>query len=309
VRPRLGVGRIGNGFGFPISIRDRVIHSIRELRDTLTAHVHEDRGQKEGDTLAWSTRELAVLAQTTVNTIRHYHHLGLLAEPERKDNGYKQYGPEHLVRLLRIRRLVGLNVPLSQIRDDGIDGPSTRETLRQLDAELLGSIHRLQQARSDIADSLGDEAQTDTLAGLESSASDLSGSSSSLLHLSGQICDDQAASSMRYMVEVDARVGKATDTLPPDSDDVTRERLARLLAPILVQNLIRCPWLLKSTSPLSRSERVTEQTISEAVTKVYNPAQLDVIARAIQLVQELLQAGSENPCDAIQSVAPTTNRS
>jgi DNA-binding transcriptional MerR regulator len=288
-------------------MRDRVIHSIRELRDTLPAHVHENRGQKEEDTLAWSTRELAALAQTTVNTIRHYHHLGLLAEPERKGNGYKQYGPEHLVLLLRIRRLVGLNVPLSQIRDDGIDGPSTRETLRQLDAELLGSIHRLQQARSDIADSLSDEAQTDTLAGLESSASDLSGTSSSPLHLSGQICDDQAASSMQYMVDVDARVGKAIDTLPPDSDDVTRERLARLLAPILVPNLIRCPWLLKSTSPLSRSERVTEQTISEAVTKVDNPAQLDVIARAIQLVQDLLQAGSENPCDAVPSVAPTIN--
>jgi DNA-binding transcriptional MerR regulator len=33
--------------------------------------------------MAWSTRELAELASTTVNTIRHYHRLGLLAEPER----------------------------------------------------------------------------------------------------------------------------------------------------------------------------------------------------------------------------------
>jgi len=28
--------------------------------------------------MAWSTRELARLAGTTVNTIRHYHRLGLL---------------------------------------------------------------------------------------------------------------------------------------------------------------------------------------------------------------------------------------
>src|SRR5690606_8663333 len=63
-------------------------------------------GGKRGIAMAWSTRELAELAQTTVNTIRHYHHLGLLAEPARKDNGYKQYGVKHLARLLRIRRLV-----------------------------------------------------------------------------------------------------------------------------------------------------------------------------------------------------------
>lgn len=240
--------------------------------------------------MAWSTRELAELAQTTVNTIRHYHHLGLLVEPDRKINGYKQYGVEHLMRLLRIRRLVGLGMPLSQIRNDDINGLSTQETLRRLDAELLASIHRLEQARTDIAASLGDEAHTDILAGLDLSASVLPGSSRSMVHISGQICDDQAISSMHYMVEVDDTVGKAIDTLPPHSDDVTRERLARLLAPIIVQHLVRCPWLLKSTQPLSCSERETQQTISEAVTRLYNPAQLDVIGRATRLAQQLLEA-------------------
>ena len=65
--------------------------------------------------MAWSTRELANLVGTTVNTIRHYHRLGLLDVPEREYNGYKQYEVRHLVRLLRIRRLVSLGVPLSQI--------------------------------------------------------------------------------------------------------------------------------------------------------------------------------------------------
>lgn len=108
--------------------------------------------------MAWSTRELAELAQTTVNTIRHYHHLGLLPEPERKDNGYKQYGVKHLARLLRIRRLAGLGVPLSRIGDEDVAGQNIQETLRQLDAELVASIHRLQRTRSDIA-SMCDEAR------------------------------------------------------------------------------------------------------------------------------------------------------
>src|SRR5690606_22143026 len=76
---------------------------------------------------------------------------GLLAEPERLDNGYKQYGAEHLARLLHIRRLVGLGVPLSRIGDDDVAGQSIQETLHQLDVELVASIQRLQQARSDIA--------------------------------------------------------------------------------------------------------------------------------------------------------------
>jgi DNA-binding transcriptional MerR regulator len=72
--------------------------------------------------MPWSTRQLADLAGTTVNTVRHYHQVGLLPEPERRSNGYKQYTVPHLVRLLRIRRLVDLGVPLSRI-DSMEDAP------------------------------------------------------------------------------------------------------------------------------------------------------------------------------------------
>src|SRR5689334_18302977 len=100
--------------------------------------------------MAWSTRELAELAGTTVNTIRHYHRLGLLEEPERRYNGYKQYGVADLVCLLRIRRLADLGVPLSQIGDVRASGDSDPELLRELDGELEAKIARLQRARSDI---------------------------------------------------------------------------------------------------------------------------------------------------------------
>jgi hypothetical protein len=35
----------------------------------------------EGAVMAWSTRELAELAGTTLRAVRHYHEVGLLAEP------------------------------------------------------------------------------------------------------------------------------------------------------------------------------------------------------------------------------------
>jgi DNA-binding transcriptional MerR regulator len=69
--------------------------------------------------VAWSTRELADLAGTTVRAVRHYHDVGLLEEPRRRANGYKQYGVAHLVRVLRIKRLADLGFTLPQIADLG----------------------------------------------------------------------------------------------------------------------------------------------------------------------------------------------
>ncbi|MGH9061940.1 MAG: MerR family transcriptional regulator, partial [Acidimicrobiales bacterium] len=64
--------------------------------------------------MAWSTRQLAELAGTSLRTVRHYHDVGLLAEPERRATGYKRYGVAHLVRLLRIKPLTDIGFSLAQ---------------------------------------------------------------------------------------------------------------------------------------------------------------------------------------------------
>jgi len=243
--------------------------------------------------MAWSTRELAELAGTTVNTIRHYHRLGLLDEPERRANGYKQYGARDLVRLLRIRRLVDLGVPLSQIDGVGGGGETTPEALRELDAELAASIDRLQQARADIETILREKAPADAPAGFASVASHLSESDASMVHVFGQLYNEEAMADLRRMVEIDAdadALGKEIDGLPAGADEASRQRLAERLAPTLAQNLVDYPWLADPTGRLSKSERVTKQTFFEAVVELYNPAQLDVFARAGLIAQELLGA-------------------
>ncbi|MCM4078157.1 helix-turn-helix domain-containing protein [Paractinoplanes hotanensis] len=111
--------------------------------------------------MAWSTRELAELAGTTVNTIRHYHRLGLLEEPERRQNGYKQYGARDLVNLLRIRRLVEVGVSLSRIGVVGSGGALAPEVLREVDAGLAAQAERLRRARSEIAAILRDGVPAD----------------------------------------------------------------------------------------------------------------------------------------------------
>ena len=68
---------------------------------SLLGHTPAPRRSDRDDLpVAWSTRELAELAGTTVKSVRYYHQLRLLDEPARLTNGYKQYEVRHLVRLL-----------------------------------------------------------------------------------------------------------------------------------------------------------------------------------------------------------------
>ena len=102
--------------------------------------------------MGWSTREIAQLAGTTLRTVRHYHEIGLLDEPERLPNGYKAYRTEHLVRLLQIRRLTRLGFSLSMIVSMEDESEDLEETLIAVDAELAATITRLREARREIAE-------------------------------------------------------------------------------------------------------------------------------------------------------------
>lgn len=59
--------------------------------------------------------ELAKAAGTTPRAVRHYHRLGLLAEPARGANGYRRYALEDLARLMRIRWLADNGLPLGSV--------------------------------------------------------------------------------------------------------------------------------------------------------------------------------------------------
>lgn len=242
--------------------------------------------------MAWSTRELADLAGTTVNTVRHYHRLGLLDEPGRRYNGYKQYGVRDLVRLLRIRRLAELSLPLSRIGQVGARAESTPDGLRELDAELETKIEQLQRARADIATILRESAPADAPVGFASVASRLSEADNSIIHIYTKLYDADAMADLRRMVEVDAEeqaVGDAITALAPDADAETRQRLAERLAPALARKLIDYPWLEDPDRHLSKSKHLARETFLEAVSELYNPAQRDVLSRAGALAQEALR--------------------
>lgn len=112
--------------------------------------------------------ELAELAATTPRAIRHYHKLGLLVEPERDESGYRRYGPQHLVRLVRIRRLRSLDMPLEEIAANLAADPADVDiggALRSLARDIEEQIQRLAELRARVLDiaasgSLSDPAAT-----------------------------------------------------------------------------------------------------------------------------------------------------
>ncbi|MFY1620289.1 MerR family transcriptional regulator [Micromonospora sp. WMMD736] len=59
--------------------------------------------------------QAAAFAGVTVKTVRHYHKLGLVEEPERDSSGYRRYGSADLLRLVQVRTLAGAGVPLAEI--------------------------------------------------------------------------------------------------------------------------------------------------------------------------------------------------
>ena len=96
--------------------------------------------------------QLASYAGVTIRAVRHYHHVGLLPEPERNASGYRTYDATAVVRLIRIRTLAEAGVPLARVQELlDADATAFAEGTAQIDRELRAQIRGLQEHRRRIA--------------------------------------------------------------------------------------------------------------------------------------------------------------
>jgi DNA-binding transcriptional MerR regulator len=102
--------------------------------------------------------EIAALVGVSTRTVRYYHRLGLLPEPPRRANGYREYGLRDAVDLARVRRLAGLGVPLERVRAvlESERDRDLREALRDLDADLARQQREITDRRARLAALLAD---------------------------------------------------------------------------------------------------------------------------------------------------------
>lgn len=91
-----------------------------------------------------SIGELAAAAAISTRTVRHYHAVGLLPEPARRSNGYREYDAVALLRLVRIRRLIGLGLSLPEV--GSALGPDEDQDLREMLEEVVADL-AVQQRR------------------------------------------------------------------------------------------------------------------------------------------------------------------
>ncbi|OZM84119.1 MerR family transcriptional regulator [Pseudonocardia sp. MH-G8] len=98
--------------------------------------------------------QAAAFVGVTIKTVRHYHKLGLVEEPERDRSGYRRYGSAELLRLVQVRTLAGAGVPLAEIgplldADATSFATSIADVQRQLTAQIeelttrRDTLHRL----------------------------------------------------------------------------------------------------------------------------------------------------------------------
>lgn len=96
--------------------------------------------------------QLARYAGVTVRAVRHYHQIGLLAEPERDHSGYRSYDAAAVVRLIRIRSLAGAGVPLARVQELLDASPEEfADGIQEIDKDLRAEIRRLQGTRRRLA--------------------------------------------------------------------------------------------------------------------------------------------------------------
>ena len=226
---------------------------------------------------------MADLAGTTLRTIRHYHEVGLLAEPERRANGYKSYGVPHLVRVLRIKRLTELGLSLARIGELGEADEHPEEALKALDAELAATIERLQRVRGELGVMLAHGGPAELPASVAElvAGADLSAADRAFSVVLAQVLAPGTFARYARSVHLHGRqpVEVEFDELAEDADEETRQRIAEGLRelPIVREMEEAFPGGVYADAP--RGARYAVETAGRALVELYNEAQLDVLRR------------------------------
>lgn len=97
--------------------------------------------------------QVAALAGVSTRTVRHYHHMGVLPEPERDSNGYRRYSIQDAMLLARVRRLTAIGMSLDEVADALAGDRSTdlEEILGELDRDLARQEQDIRDARERLA--------------------------------------------------------------------------------------------------------------------------------------------------------------
>ncbi|MEV6328630.1 MerR family transcriptional regulator [Streptomyces sp. NPDC051909] len=237
--------------------------------------------------------EIAALVGVTPRAVRHYHRTGLLPEPARRANGYREYGVRDAVLLARIRRLTELGLGLDEVGDVIADdaGRELVEVLEELDADLGRQERVIRERRARLAELLG-QAREGRL-GAEGPVSP---------QLAGLLADLGDSGAGSPMAAKDREILTLLDTVVPEEE---RDRFMELMrgaaphAPKLYARLDALadaapddPRVAEAAAALARvlpdglAVEVPDGGLADTFFGDLAPAQAAVVRQALRLVAE-----------------------
>ncbi|MET7294628.1 MerR family transcriptional regulator [Streptomyces griseoloalbus] len=92
--------------------------------------------------------DAAAFAGTTPRAIRHYHAIGLLAEPERGSDDRRRYGYDDMIRLLWIRRMADAGISLDDIHAAFKSAGGIEQSLARLEESLASKAAAIEAQRA-----------------------------------------------------------------------------------------------------------------------------------------------------------------
>ncbi|MEW2079058.1 MerR family transcriptional regulator [Streptomyces sp. NPDC013433] len=92
--------------------------------------------------------DAAAFAGTTPRAIRHYHAIGLLAEPERGSDDRRRYGYDDMIRLLWIRKMADAGISLDDIRAGFEGATGIEQSLARLEESLASKVAAIEAQRA-----------------------------------------------------------------------------------------------------------------------------------------------------------------
>ncbi|MEU2512065.1 MerR family transcriptional regulator [Streptomyces syringium] len=236
--------------------------------------------------------EIAALVGLTTRAIRHYHHVGLLPEPERRPNGYRAYRVRDAVMLARVRRLTELGLSLDEVRDALADdaGRELAEVLKELDADLARQEADIRERRCRLGALLAEP---------PGATGPVSPGLAALLAQAPRTDSPSAAKDREYLTLMDAistsdqEIFALLETLVADPAVVELyERLDALaeapaddarIVPLAADLMAAVPDELFAAIP---EDGVVVAGFKEALLAEYTPAQAEVVGRLMDAFME-----------------------
>lgn len=241
--------------------------------------------------------QAAAFAGVTIKTVRHYHKLGLVEEPDRDGSGYRRYGSGDLLRLVQVRTLAAAGVQLADIATLLDAGPERfAAALTDVEQRLTARIEEL-VARRDMLHRLADDrallpdracAVLDRMHRLGFSTDYVAGQREAMVLFRALVPEgfDSFVTQLEYRLDDPEFVDltkRSWDALSWDPDDPRIEDLASALA----DNLLAKPELLA----MSPGFRVGSDTAARyGMVNTHGQEEWPTSARLTALVESKLRA-------------------